>query len=73
MYMACLGDVILEGDSQVIVKATKSNEDLCTDYACIVANTQRLFLKNSKWKLYFIHREANTIADMLAKLSFILL
>lgn len=65
-----LGEVILEGNSQVMVEATKSGEDLCIDYGYIVADTQKLLLENSKWQIVFIHREANTIAYVLAKLSF---
>lgn len=31
-----LHEVLFEGDSQVIIQATKSNAVLCTDYSCIV-------------------------------------
>lgn len=35
-----LSDVFLEGNSHTIVRATNSNDDLCTDYGSIVMDTE---------------------------------
>lgn len=58
-----LKDVLLEGDSQVIIRATKSKRVLYIDYSCIVEDMKKIFSENSTWQINFIQREVSTIVD----------
>ncbi|XP_042973040.1 uncharacterized protein LOC122304840 [Carya illinoinensis] len=64
-----LQKVMLEGDSQVVVKDTNDNVDIWADYVVIIEDTRRLMKNNMSWSVNFIHREANNLAHSLAKMA----
>lgn len=63
-------EVSLKSNSQVIIYATYSSDDLCTDFESIVLDTCKILSTYPQWKVEFIFREANRAADLLANLAF---
>ncbi|XP_042964706.1 uncharacterized protein LOC122298928 [Carya illinoinensis] len=64
-----LQKIMLEGDSQVVVKDTNGNVDIWADYDIIIEDTRRLMKDNMSWSVNFIHREANNVAHSLGKMA----
>ncbi|XP_042944640.1 uncharacterized protein LOC122278525 [Carya illinoinensis] len=64
-----LQKVLLEGDSQVVVKDTNSNADIWANYGVVIEDIRSLLKDNMSWSVNFIHREANNVAHSLAKMA----
>ncbi|KAF5441798.1 hypothetical protein F2P56_036997 [Juglans regia] len=62
-------NVILEGDSKVVVNATISGEEIEAEYGNIIEDVRRVINGRLNWGIRFIYREANCIAHKLAKLA----
>ncbi|XP_035545074.1 uncharacterized protein LOC118348177 [Juglans regia] len=54
-------DVVLEGDSLIIVNATKSGEETGAEYGCIIDDVRRIMNGRLSWDVRFVYREANTL------------
>lgn len=64
-----LSSVILEGDSQVIVKATSGEEEVWANYGTIVE--YRLLIRGYRnCQIRFVYREVNNITHKRSKLAF---
>lgn len=63
-----LHNVLLEGNSQVVVKAIDSREEIWVDFGRLVMDTREILYRDSSWSIVFTYREANNVADTLAKL-----
>ncbi|XP_040992691.1 uncharacterized protein LOC121239502 [Juglans microcarpa x Juglans regia] len=64
-----LSDMILEGDSKLVVNATISGEEIGAEYGSIIEDVRRVINGRLNWGIRFIYREANCIAHKLTKLA----
>ncbi|KAF5468669.1 hypothetical protein F2P56_012808 [Juglans regia] len=62
-------DVVLGGDSLIIVNATKSGEEIGAEYGCIIDDVRRIMNGRLSWDVRFVYREANNTAHKLARLA----
>lgn len=65
-----LSNVILEGNSHIIVKAINSDEEVWTDYGNIVKDVILLLVDRVDGNIRIVYSEANEITHKLIKLKF---
>lgn len=62
-------DLVLEGDTLLVVKAVSSTEVDRTRFGHIVADTYRVLKSPSRWQCCYVSRDANIVAHKLANVA----
>lgn len=58
------------GDSQLVVKALNSREEIKGEYENVIEDVRVLMTYRLNWGVRFVYRKANIIAHNLSKLAF---
>lgn len=62
-----LSNAILEGNSNIAVKATNSSENINVDYGVFIEDARRMLQERQDWSVCYTYKKENNNTHMLAK------
>lgn len=64
-----IGNIIIEGDSLIIIKVLENTQNLSWKLLMLWKNITNIFNSNLYWQVSYSRRECNKIAEQLSKLK----